>query len=118
MDHGVWGSAEEISKGVSLIFSYTHLIERLGLMTQSQKALERIKVLPTPSDVRWEELVSVLRSLGYTLLPAKKGGSYRRFHNKETDHVIQLHEPHPANVVKKCYIKAVVEVLKEQGLID
>ncbi len=87
-------------------------------MTQSKKALERIKALPTPSDVRWEELVSVLGSLGYDLLPAKKGGSYRKFHNKKTSHVIQLHEPHPANVVKRCYIKMVVDALKDQGLID
>lgn len=87
-------------------------------MAQSKKALARIKALPTPSDVRWEELVSALSSLGYKLLPAKKGGSYRKFHNKTTGHVIQLHEPHPANVVKRCYIKLVVDELKEQGLID
>jgi hypothetical protein len=86
-------------------------------MTQSKKALERIKALPTPSDVRWDELVTVLGSLGYDLLPPKKGGSFRKFHNKVTGHILQLHEPHPSKIVKRVYIKMIVDALKEQGLI-
>ena len=83
--------------------------------TQRKKALDRICTSPTPTDIRWAELVSALQHLGYALL--KGGGSRRKFHHPETNHIIILHEPHPSSIVAKCYIEQVVEKLTERGLI-
>jgi len=86
-------------------------------MAKHDKALERICASPTPSDIRWEELVSVLRHFGYDLLKSKRGGSRRKFHNPKTGHIISIHEPHPSSIVARCYVDQIVEVLKDRGLI-
>ena len=87
-------------------------------MSQHKKALERVTTTPTPSDIHWDELTAVLTQLGYKVLKSKRGGSRRKFHNPETGHIINLHEPHPDKIVAKCYIKQVVDSLKENGLIS
>ncbi|MGR9117410.1 MAG: type II toxin-antitoxin system HicA family toxin [Gammaproteobacteria bacterium] len=53
--------------------------------------------------------------LGYEEI--KNNGSRRKFFNKEKKLVINLHQPHPGNIVKKCYVEQVVDHLKSNGLI-
>lgn len=85
-------------------------------MAKHQKALDRITAVPTPSDIRWEELTSVLSRLGYEALPGK--GARRKFFHPTSKHTISIHEPHPSNIVKRVYIDMVVSELRQQGLID
>jgi predicted RNA binding protein YcfA (HicA-like mRNA interferase family) len=84
-------------------------------MAQANKIIEKIKAKPTPSNIKWDELVLVLKHLGYKVI--KNSGSRRKFHNTEKDNMISLHRPHPGHEVKPCYIKEVRETLEEIGLI-
>lgn len=85
-------------------------------MSKQQKALERLISQPTPSDITWDELKKVLELLGYKEL--KNDGSRRKFFNKELDAIINLHKPHPSNIVKKVYIRQVIDHLESKELID
>ena len=84
-------------------------------MAQVQKVIERMKAKPTPNNIKWDELVLVLKHLGYKVM--MNSGSRRKFHNAERNNLISLHKPHPGNEVKACYISAVRETLEEIGLI-
>lgn len=83
-------------------------------MSRSQKLLERFKNVP--ADLTWEELVSLLRSLGYEKIsPGKTSGSRQKFINEKKE-ILSLHKPHPGNIVKKYVIEQILESLKERGL--
>jgi predicted RNA binding protein YcfA (HicA-like mRNA interferase family) len=84
-------------------------------MAQADKIIEKIKAKPTLSNIKWDELVLVLKHFGYSEIANK--GSRRKFYCAEKNNVIILHEPHPGNEVKPCYIKYVRETLDEFGLI-
>lgn len=84
-------------------------------MAQAEKFIQRIQTKPTPSNVKWDELVLALKHLGYSVVSGK--GSRRKFYCAEKDNVINLHKPHPGNEVKPCYIKQVCETLDAIGLI-
>jgi len=75
----------------------------------------RTRLLGTPADFTWDELTSVLMGFGFDLKTA--GGGSGRFFVKDGEHKIFLHEPHPKNVVKKCYLREVVKKLKELELL-
>lgn len=79
-------------------------------MSKNEKLLERFKTIP--KDFTWEELIKVLKFLGYVERKnkGKTGGSRRKFVNNEFD-VIIVHEPHPNNVVKQYVIKQIIEKL-------
>jgi hypothetical protein len=84
-------------------------------MAQADKTIEKIKAKPTPSNIKWDELVVALKHLGYKEIT--NSGSRRKFFNVEMNNLISLHRPHPGNEVKPCYIKQVREKLEEIGLI-
>lgn len=84
-------------------------------MSKHQKALDKLCASPPASDIKWDELVSVLGHLGYRLL--KNNGSRRKFFHKEKDLVIICHEPHPSPNVDKGCVADVVEHLKANGFI-
>jgi len=84
-------------------------------MSKQQKLLVKISSTPTPANIKWDELKTCLKGLGYELL--KNDGSRRKFYNKTTNRLISCHEPHPNPEVAKGCISAVVEHLKENGLI-
>ena len=84
-------------------------------MSNHIKALARLCAKPTPTDITWKELKSVLVSFGYTEFVGN--GSRRKFINKNKNLVISLHEPHPNPEIKKCYIEYVVEHLKSNHFL-
>lgn len=70
-----------------------------------------------PKDFTWDELVRLLRGLGYAeARSGKTGGSRRRFVHPSAP-VIALHKPHPGSIVKAYVIDDVIRVLAEEGLI-
>lgn len=68
---------------------------------------------PTPSNIKWDELVAALASLGYKKLEGS-GSRVKFYHEKDKD-VISLHKPHPGNEVKCPYVKEVIEHLYLHG---
>ena len=77
-------------------------------MSKIEKLIERFKTVP--KNFTWDELVKVLNHYGYQELSkkGKTGGSRRKFVNKQKD-IINLHKPHPGNIVKQYAIKQVLE---------
>lgn len=84
-------------------------------MSRKEKLLKRIK--GRPRDFTWDELTSLLKSLGYEQAkPGTTGGSRRRFVH-ETYPTITLHKPHPSNVLKMYQISQIIELLENEGLL-
>jgi predicted RNA binding protein YcfA (HicA-like mRNA interferase family) len=71
------------------------------------------KFLKVPKDLTWEELVKILNHLGYSEKSGKgkTGGSRIKFINSDND-IINLHKPHPGNIVKQYVIRQILEKLK------
>lgn len=84
-------------------------------MGKHQKTLQRMCSSPTPSDIRWDELVGALAHLNYNEIT--NSGSRRKFHNPTTGALINCHKPHPGSIVAKYCIEAVIEHLKDHNLI-
>lgn len=84
-------------------------------MSKQEKALERLCREPTVADFTWDELVSLIESLGFELINGK--GSRKKFRHLETNLTINLHRPHPSSIVKKYALRYVVDELKMHGLI-
>jgi len=70
------------------------------------------KFLKVPNDLTWEELVKILNHKGYheKLGKGKTGGSRIKFVNSDND-IINLHKPHPKNIVKQYIIRQILEKL-------
>lgn len=84
-------------------------------MSKGEKLLERL--LRIPKDFTWDELSTILINLGYEpLKTGKTGGSRRKFVDQDKN-IINLHKPHPGNIVKEYALKQVIEQLKEKGKI-
>lgn len=79
-------------------------------MSKIKKLIDRLVAIP--SDFTWEELTKVLHSKGYyeQAKKGKTGGSRRKFINDKKD-IINLHKPHPRNIVKKYVLEQVIEKL-------
>ena len=71
------------------------------------------KFLKVPKDLTWEELVNILNHLGYSEKSGKgkTGGSRIKFINSDND-IINLHKPHPGNIVKQYVIPQILEKLE------
>lgn len=84
-------------------------------MSKHKKTLEKLCRTPPPSDLKWDDLCALLKSLGYEI---KTGaGSRRKFVHKVTKAIISCHEPHPSPDVDKGCIVDIVQHLKDNGLI-
>lgn len=84
-------------------------------MSKHAKTLQKLTLLPTPSNVKWDELKSALESLGYKL--QEGDGSRVKFVHSTTKDVISLHRPHPNPEVKRYVIRSIVEQLRSNGYL-
>ncbi|BBI66157.1 MULTISPECIES: type II toxin-antitoxin system HicA family toxin [Psychrobacter] len=74
-------------------------------MSKSEKLIKRFRTVPT--DFTWDEFVKLLSLHDYQL--AKGSGSRRKFINKRTGLSMSFHEPHPQSIMKRCYIRQVIQ---------
>ena len=82
-------------------------------MSKLEKEIERLK--SKPKDYTYEEAKSLLNKLGYIENnKGKTSGSRVRFVNKNNVK-IDLHRPHPKNVLKLYQIENILKVLIEMG---
>lgn len=81
-------------------------------MAAIDKLIERFK--QRPADFTWDELVRLLKHLGYA---EQKGKGSRRKFKREGFPTLSLHEPHPAKIVKHYVLSEVGEVLENEGLL-
>jgi len=82
-------------------------------MSKREKLLKRL--LSKPKDFTFDELKTLLSSLGYEENNAgKTSGSAKRFIN-EKKHIIRLHKPHPSPILKTYVINMLIDELKKEG---
>lgn len=84
-------------------------------MSRIEKEIERLK--SKPKDYTYEELKSLLNKLGFLEYnKGKTSGSSVKFIDK-FDRKIELHKPHPSNIIKSYKIIDIIEKLKEWRII-
>lgn len=80
-------------------------------MSKKDKLLKKFLNVPPKKDLTFEELESLLISCGYSKLEGK--GSAVKFYHQEKDNLINLHKPHPGNILKVYLVKQIQYKLKE-----
>ena len=80
----------------------------------SMSKLEKLKarLLARPAGFSYVELASLLKALGYR--EDNGSGSRVAFIREGRKHIIRLHRPHPAKVLKRYQLDQVIEELKAQ----
>jgi len=80
-------------------------------MSKKDKLLLKFLEIPPRKDLTFKELSSLLISLGFEKIEGS--GSAVKFYNKEKDLLINLHKPHPSDILKVYIIKQIQHKLKE-----
>jgi hypothetical protein len=85
-------------------------------MSKKEKLLQRL--LSFPKDFTWDELATLLYYFGFEEEgKGKTGGSRRKFVDARGN-VINLHKPHPRNILKEYAVRQVVDRLRELNLVN
>ena len=85
-------------------------------MSKHEKLL--VRFLAFPKDFTWEELETLLRRYGYVQNnKGKTSGSRVEFENTESDIALNLHKPHPRNILKPYQLKDTFEFLRKIGIV-
>ena len=74
--------------------------------------------MSNPKDLTWDELIKILAHYGFEEITkkGKTGGSRVKFVD-DNKNIVNLHKPHPGNIVKSYVIKQIVEKLKSWQII-
>ncbi|MDR1517936.1 MAG: type II toxin-antitoxin system HicA family toxin [Dysgonamonadaceae bacterium] len=81
-------------------------------MSTKEKLIERFK--SQPSDFTFDEVVTMLRKLGYTKNNKGKTSGSRVEFESDGDSLI-LHKPHPNNTMKGYQMKQILEYLNKHN---
>ena len=76
-------------------------------MTKLDKLMSRFK--DQPNDFTWSELNRLLTWLEFEKIEGS--GSRVKFYHQDNHCLIQLHKPHPSNVLKRYMMKEVLATL-------
>ncbi len=83
-------------------------------MGKKEKLLARL--LSVPKDFTFDEARALLEACGYVLSNSgKTSGSRVKFHRGTK--IFRLHKPHTRKELLEYQVKAVIEELKEEGII-
>ncbi|MFT5661720.1 MAG: hypothetical protein ACI9TV_002367 [Sulfurimonas sp.] len=82
-------------------------------MSRKDKLLKKFLHIPIKKDLTFSELETLLVVYGYVKIEGN--GSAVKFFNKEKDSLINLHKPHPNDILKTYLVKQIQEKLKELG---
>lgn len=82
-------------------------------MTKAEKLLKRF--LSRPKDLIYNELLSLLGSLGYK--EEQGSGSRVVFSNERIKRYTKLHKPHPGKVLKRYQIDLIIQELNSKNLV-
>ena len=73
-----------------------------------------IRLLSFPEDFTYNELKTLLMSLGYNEIQ----GTGSRVCFSKDNHKIKLHKPHPENILKAYQLNLIIEELTVKGLLS
>jgi len=80
-------------------------------MSKKDKLLNRFLETPLKKNLTFNELETLLLSCGFSKIDG--AGSAVKFYHKDKDLLINLHKPHPSNILKVYIIKQIQTKLKE-----
>lgn len=80
-------------------------------MSKKDKLLTKFLENPPRKDLTFKELSTLLLSLDFEKIEGT--GSAVKFYNKKKDLLINLHKPHPSDILKVYLIKQIQNKLKE-----
>jgi predicted transcriptional regulator with HTH domain len=85
-------------------------------MSAHEKLLERF--LRLPKDFTWDELKRLVKRYDYFQSnKGKTSGSRVRFENEDSEIYLDLHKPHPQNILKPYQMKDILDFLKRIEVI-
>lgn len=83
-------------------------------MSRLEKAKARI--LSKPKDYTYSEARNLVIQFGYVEYnKGKTSGSRVKFYRESDKAIIQLHKPHPGEILKPYQVEDIVECLREHG---
>lgn len=85
-------------------------------MTKAEKLLQRFFANPPPKNFKWEDFVTMMQRLGFTLKFNGNGSSHCIFFKDNPEVVLNFVKPHPNDELKVVYVKKAREFLIEQGI--
>lgn len=80
-------------------------------MSKQNKLIAKFLEIPPKKDLTFKELNSLLISLNFEKIEG--AGSAVKFFNKEKNLLINLHKPHPSDILKVYLVKQIQNKLKE-----
>ena len=80
-------------------------------MSKKDKLLIKFLENPPRKDLTFKELSTLLLSLNFEKIEG--AGSAVKFYNKDKDLLINLHKPHPSDILKVYLVKQIQSKLKE-----
>jgi hypothetical protein len=80
-------------------------------MSKKDKLLKKFLEVPPKKNLTFNELETLLISCGFSKIDG--AGSAVKFYNEKKDLLINLHKPHPSNILKVYIIKQIQIKLKE-----
>ncbi|MFP4487522.1 MAG: type II toxin-antitoxin system HicA family toxin [Campylobacterales bacterium] len=80
-------------------------------MSKKDKLLNKFLQTPPKKDLTFKELETLLGSCGFVKIEGN--GSAVKFYNKTKDVLINLHKPHPSDILKVYLIKQIQVKLSE-----
>lgn len=81
------------------------------IMSKKDKLLKKFLAKPIKKDLTFDELTTLLIACGFIKIEGT--GSAVKFYSKSKDILINLHKPHPNNVLKTYLVKQIQEKIKE-----
>lgn len=84
------------------------------MSNRHRRLLDAIRSKPPPANVKWDELVAALKSIGFRVL--NRSGSRRQFYHPGCGRAISCHQPHPSPDVDKGCLADIGQFLNDNGL--
>ena len=81
------------------------------LRRRHRRTLERMRSVPTPADIRWAEIESLLLALDAEL--EERAGS--RVAISIGDETVVMHKPHPRPVMQRPAVRRLVRFIERTG---
>jgi predicted RNA binding protein YcfA (HicA-like mRNA interferase family) len=80
-------------------------------MSKKDKLLKKFLHSPPLKDLTFDQLETLLSGCGFVKIDG--AGSAVKFYHKKKDILINLHKPHPKNILKTYLVKQIQEKIKD-----
>jgi len=80
-------------------------------MSKKTKLLKKFLTTPPKRDLTYDELETLMQMCGFAKIDGR--GSVVKFYHHERDVLINLHKPHPGNILKHYLVRQLQTKLKE-----